>query len=356
MAERLSRRTSDVVVLDRGTRPGQGTSSRNSQVLHSGLYYPPGSLKAQLCVAGNRSLAEWCTAHDVPLRRVGKLIVASSDLEVAELSGLARRAEQNGVAGVAALDGVGVRALEPSVRALAGLWVPSTAVLDVHALLGSLERAAVDRGVTLALRHEVRALHRTSAGWALEVDSSGERFRLEAEVVVNAAGLHADAIAQLAGLDVDALGYRQHWVKGRYARLRGPHRFTHLVYPVPPVALAGLGVHLTIGLDGDARLGPDVVALQSRLEDYTVDEDCLRGFLDAARHFLPWLELEQLAADTAGIRPKLAPAGGPWRDFVVSEEGRHGFPGLITLAGIESPGLTSSLELAARVEALATGD
>lgn len=353
VAERLARARGEVLLLERHERLGQGTSSRNSQVLHAGLYYPTGSLKAELCVRGNQRLASWCQAHGVPLRRVGKLIVATADAERSELEVLARRAEANGVAGVTALDASSVETLEPSVRAVAGLWVPSTGILDAHALVEALARSAANRGVTVALRHELRALERgPGGGWTLEVMGPGDRFRVDAEVVVNAAGLHADEVASLAGLDVDALGYRQHWVKGRYVRIRRDHAFSHLVYPVPPRELAGLGVHLTVGLDGDARLGPDVVPLMVRGEDYAVDEGCVVGFYEAARRFLPGLALEELGPDTAGIRPKLAPVGGGWRDFVVAEESGHGCPALVTLAGIESPGLTCCLELAERVAEL----
>lgn len=321
-------------------------------MLHSGLYYPPGSLKARLCVAGNRALPRWCETHGVPLKRVGKLIVATTDGEQTELEQLLRRAEANGVEGVMALDGSGVRSLEPSVCAVAALWVPSTGILEARALVDALARAAVDRGVTVALRHHVVSLEPEPGGWSLEVASGEDRFRLHAQWVINAAGLHADAIASLAGLDVDALGYRQHWVKGRYVRVRGGRRIVHLIYPVPPAALSGLGAHLTIGLDGDVRLGPDVVPLEARVEDYAVDEGCLAAFHEAGRRFIPSLSLDELAADTSGIRPKLSRPGAPWRDFVVVEESTHGCPGLVTLAGIESPGLTCSMELAKEVDAL----
>lgn len=321
-------------------------------MLHSGLYYPPGSFKARLCVAGNRELPRWCETHGVPHRRVGKLIVATTEPEQTELEQLLLRARANGVEGITALDGSDVRSLEPSVCGVAALWVPSTGILEAPTLVDSLGRAAVDRGVTVALRHHVTALEPEPGGWSLEVASGPDRFRLHAQWVINAAGLHADAIASLAGLDVEALGYRQHWVKGRYVRVRGGRRVTHLVYPVPPAALSGLGVHLTIGLDGDVRLGPDVVPLEARVEDYAVDEDCIEAFHQAARRFIPSLTLDELAVDTSGIRPKLSRPGGPWRDFVVFEESAHGCPGLVTLAGIESPGLTCSMELAREVDAL----
>jgi L-2-hydroxyglutarate oxidase LhgO len=344
IAERLSRRTSDVVVLEAAQRTGQGTTSRNSQVLHAGLYYPAGSLKARLCVLGNRSLREWCQTHGVRLVPRGKLIVAQEPGQLPELERLLARGRENGVR-LAAVDPAFVAQREPDVPSVGALWSPDTAVLDAHGLVGSLGRAAQDRGVVLALEHRVVGL---APGWKVTVEGPDGRFELSAEVVVNAAGLHADTVLALTGLDVDRLGLRQHWVKGRYARVRARRAVRHLVYPVPSPQLAGLGVHLTIDVDGELRLGPDVVALPSRVEDYAVDEQMLPGFFEAGRRLLPWLEPGDLTPDTAGLRPKLTPADGPWRDFSVSSPA----PGLIALAGIESPGLTCCLELACLVDEL----
>jgi L-2-hydroxyglutarate oxidase LhgO len=343
IAERLSRRHQGIVVLEANAKAGQVTTARNSQVLHAGLYYPTDSLKARLCVKGNASLAAWCEAHDVRLRRVGKLIVATSQDERPELARLLAQGRANGVP-LEPVEADFIAAREPNIRAVAGLWSPTTGVLDVHGLVRSLEGVARDRGVTLATRHRVTSLE---PGWRLGVTGpEGEPFTLEADLVINAAGLHADHIATLAGVDVDALGLRQHWVKGRYVRVKPRRALHHLVYPVPAPTLAGLGVHITLDVDGEVRLGPDVVPGVLRVEDYDVDDTCLPQFLEAGRRLLPWLELGDLTPDTAGLRPKLSPAGGPWRDFSVSTP-RDGF---LCLAGIESPGLTCCLELAEIVE------
>ena len=349
IAERLSRRTAEVVVLEAAARAGQGTSSRNSGVVHAGFYYPPGSLKARLCVRGNASLSAWCEAHGVPFRRLGKLVVATREEELPHLEQLLGQGRASG-ATLEALDGGAVRALEPDVSALAGLHSPSTGIVDVHALMRSLAGAATERGAVLALRHRVAALRPEGPGWRLDVVHEGQRTSLRARAVVNAAGLHADQVAALAGLDVDALGLRQQWVKGRYARVRWRGRVSRLVYPVPAPGLAGLGIHLTLGLDGDLRLGPDVGPPTGRVEDYAVDEACLPAFLEAARRYLPALTLADLSPDTAGLRPKLQPPG---RDFVVEEASGHGLPGLVNLLGIESPGLTCALELGELVDGLA---
>lgn len=336
IAERLSRAGRTVVVFEQHARAGQVTSSRNSQVLHSGLYYPAGSLKARLCVAGNRSLAEWCTARGVGLRRTGKLIVATAAGEEPQLERLLAQGSANGVEGLELVD---PRRLEPNVSATAALLVPSTGILDAHGVVDSLVRSATERAAVFALRHRVLRVERTERGFELEVAlPDGAHENVRARQVVNAAGLHADEL--LAG------AARQHWVKGCYFRVNRSRPISRLVYPVPAPNLAGLGVHVTLGLDGDVRLGPDVHPLPERREDYDVPESLGDAFFESARRFLPWLERAQLSADTAGIRPGLAPPGGAWRDFEIVESS----PGFVSLLGIESPGLTCCLELAREVD------
>lgn len=353
IAERLSR-TRRVVVLEKERLVGTGVTSRNSQVLHAGMYYPSGTWKARLCVAGHRSLSAWCTAHGVPLQKPGKLIVATSADEEPALDALLKQGRANGVDALEPVGASFVRAKEPSVRATAALWSPNTGILDVHALVKSLETEARAHGATLALAHRVEHLEPRPRGALVHViDPQGERVTLDADLVVNAAGLDADRVAEHMGLDVDALGYRQHFVKGHYFRLRRRGALSHLVYPVPAKHLAGLGVHVTLGLDGDVRLGPDVLGLDARVEDYSVDESLRAAFHAGASRYLPDLRLDELEPDTAGIRPKLSRVGEPFRDFVISEESARGWPGVINLLGIESPGLTCSLELAAEVERLA---
>ena len=355
VAQRLSREGRRVLVVEARERPAQVTSSRNSQVLHAGLYYPQGSLKARLCLRGNGSLARWCQTHDVPFRRVGKLIVATAPEEEGALARLLAQGQANGVPGLEAVDAAFVKRLEPEVRASAALWSPSTGILDVHAFAQSLWTVAVEQGATVALRHRFVAGARSPAGYSLRVvDPQGETVEVECRAVVNAAGLHADTVAATFGLDVDALGYRQHWVKGRYFRVRAPGRVKHLVYPVPLPGLAGLGIHVTIGLDGEVKLGPDVQLLAQRVEDYSVPEDAAEPFYVGAVRYLPWLTRELLAPDQAGLRPKLTLPGEAARDFVIAEEGARGLPGLITLAGLESPGLTATLEIAEEVWRLLT--
>ena len=353
VAERSARDGREVLVVEARERPAQVTSSRNSQVLHAALYYPQGSLKARLCLRGNVSLGQWCEAHAVPLKRVGKLIVATAPDEEGALTRVLEQARTNGVPGIEAVDAAFVKRLEPEVCASAALWSPSTGIVDVHALAQSLWTAAVDQGATVALRHRFVRGERSVNGYRLHlVDPQGEPVEIGCRSVVNAAGLHADTVAASFGLDVEALGYRQHWVKGRYFRVRAPGRVTHLVYPVPLPGLAGLGIHVTVGLDGEVKLGPDVEPLAQRVEDYVVPEEAAERFFAGAVRYLPWLTRELLSADQAGIRPKLSRPGEPARDFVIAEESARGLPGLITLAGMESPGLTATLEIANEVHSL----
>ncbi len=353
VAERLSRTRPDVLVLERHGAPGTETSSRNSQVLHAGLYYPLGSWKARLCVRANAALPGWCAAHGVPVERVGKLIVATSPEELGELDRLLAQGRANGVARLERVDAGFVRAREPLVRAEAALWSPDSGVLDAHALVRSLQAEATERGATIAFKHRLKHVERGPGVYRLQLEGpGGEPIELAAGAVVNAAGLEADAVAALAGIDVDAAGYRQHYVKGSYFRVRAPGPVRHLVYPVPAKHLAGLGVHLTVGLDGDLRLGPDVEPQPGRGTDYAVDEARRDAFATGAARYLPWLKPEHLTADQSGIRPKLSRPGEPFRDFVIAEESARGLPRWVNLLGIESPGLTCTMELAAEVAAL----
>jgi L-2-hydroxyglutarate oxidase LhgO len=313
-----------VLVLERHESFGRETSSRNSGVIHAGLYYAPGSLKAALCVPGNRALYDWCANHDVPHRAVGKYVVATSAEEEPALAALLARAHQNGAVEVTpgVID-------EPDVRATAALWSPRTGIVDVHAFMRSLLCDA-----DYAWSRQVVAAREDRHGWTLDC---GELVK--AGCVVNAAGLDADEMAALAGFS-----HRQHFVKGSYFRLRRA-RFKHLIYPLPPPDLAGVGIHVTLDLDGSARLGPDVepaIDPFSRERDYHVDESRRDVFFAAASRYLPRIRAEDLSPDQAGIRPKVA--GG---DFIVEAERRW-----INLVGIESPGLTCSLTLAERVAGL----
>jgi L-2-hydroxyglutarate oxidase LhgO len=344
-ARELAARGRDVLLIERHERFGVETSSRNSEVIHAGIYYAPGSLKARLCARGNRSLYAWCAAHDVPHARPGKLIVATSAEEEPKLEQILRQALANDVTTLRPLTAAEVRALEPHVRATRGLWSPDTGIVDSHRLMGSLLADAEARGTTVVWRHEIAGAEPVSGGYRLEARSGTEVTALEASCVVNAAGLEADRVAGLPGLDADACGYRQHYARGHYFRVHPRRRglATHLIYPAP--GTAHLGIHVTLDLTGSIRLGPDIEYLPDRTQDYDVPERLREVFLTAASRYLEGLELDDLAPDLAGIRPKLQAPGEPPRDFVVAEESARGLPGWVNLVGIESPGLTCSLEI-----------
>jgi L-2-hydroxyglutarate oxidase LhgO len=350
----LARAGRSVLVLERAAGIARETSSRNSQVIHAGLYYPAGSLKAQLCIEGAERIYARCAREGIPHRALGKLVVATEPHELSAIEALRDRGEANGARGLALVDAAEVARREPHVRALAALWSPRTGILDAHALCDSYAAELARHGGELLLRHEVIALAPRAGGWRVEARApDGAREAAECDAVVNAAGLAADHVAALAGVALETAGYRQHPCKGDYFALApgAPLRFAGLVYPAPHGA--GLGVHVTLDLGGRVRFGPDAEYV-ARLE-YAVDAAKRERFAAAARRYVPSLDEAWLTPDQAGIRPKLAGPGEAFRDFVIAEEGARGLPGLVNLVGIESPGLTASEAIGARVAGLLAG-
>ena len=347
IAARLSPRHTGLVILERRERHGQETSSRNSEVIHAGIYYPAGSWKARLCVEGNRLVREIATRHDVPHRICGKLITATTREELAALERVHELAHGNGVP-LERLTAQQVKALEPQVASVGGLLSPNTGLVSAHGLMELFLRLARDAGAILKTRCEVVGLERRSEDWRIEVTSPAGRESFTSERVVNAAGLEADTLAALAGIDVDAAGYRQHWCKGSYFATSRRNLVSRLVYPAPDAM--GLGVHAILDLGGRLRFGPDVEYLRERRADYRVSEAARPRFGAAVRRLLPEIQDAELAPDTSGIRPKLQGPHDGFRDFVITEESERGRRGLINLIGIDSPGLTASPAIAAQVE------
>jgi len=351
VAAALARAGREVWLCERRAGLGQETTSRNSEVIHAGLYYPEGSLKARLCVAGREALYARCARHRIPHRRLGKLVVAATQEEVSGLEALRARGTANGAPGLALLDASELRAREPMVRGVAALWSPASGIVDAAALCASFAAEAEAHGALVALRTDVVAIEVTPGGFRLEaVDAAGERSRFACAAVVNAAGLAADALAARAGFDVDARGYRIRPCKGDYFALapRTPLRLATLVYPLP--AGAGLGVHATLDLGGRIRFGPDAEYVERPA--YAVDPAKAAAFAAAVQRYLPDVRAEWLVPDQAGVRPKLAGPGEGFRDFVVAEESAAGFPGFVNCLGIESPGLTAAPAIAERVAEL----
>jgi len=339
-----------VVVLERHGGIAREVSSRNSEVIHAGLYYPPGSWKARLCTRGRELLYERCRGRRIPHRAVGKLVVAAEEAEVPALERLAATARANGVPGLEVVEAARVRELEPAVRAVAALLSPRSGIVDAHALALSFLAEAESHGAALALRTEVVAVEPRADRQRLVVrDADGERTPLECTAVVNAAGLASDRIAEQAGIDVEARGWRIHYSKGDYFALApgAPLRVERLVYPLPTPG-GPLGIHATLDLGGRIRLGPDATYVD-RLH-YDVDPAKAAIFAEAVSHYLPGMRAEWLTPDYAGIRPRITPPGSPPRDFAIEE-----VAGWVHLVGIESPGLTAAPAIAERVVELLAG-
>jgi len=346
VARALARAGREVVVLEAADTIGTETSSRNSEVIHAGIYYPPGSLKARLCVEGKHALYAYCAEHGVPHRNCGKLIVATGADQLAGLDRLRAQAAANGVDDLRALSAGEACAMEPELRCVAALLSPSTGIIDSHAYMLALRGEAESHGAMVAFRSPVNRGAMRSDGIVLEVGGA-ESMTVLARAVVNSGGLHAPLIAAgLAGFPAARVPPCR-YAKGNYYSLSGRAPFSRLVYPMPNQA--GLGVHITIDLAGQARFGPDVEWID-RI-DYSVDPRRADRFYAAIREYWPGLADGRLAPGYAGIRPKIVGPGEPAADFVIQGPAEHGVPGLVNLFGIESPGLTASLAIADRVVA-----
>jgi L-2-hydroxyglutarate oxidase LhgO len=347
IARALSHAGREVLLLEAEGAIGTGTSSRNSEVIHAGLYYPPGSLKATLCVRGRALLVAFCEQHGVPHRRCGKLVVAASASQRPELEAIRRRAQACGVHDLALLSRDEARSREPELECAAALESPSTGIVDSHALMLALQGDAERHGALVALRSPV--LGGAVGGARIELEVGGEEpMRIAARGVVNAAGLQAQAVAAgLRGFPAERVP-PLHLAKGSYCALAGRAPFSRLIYPVPEAH--GLGVHLTLDIGGQARFGPDVEWIE-RI-DYRVDPRRADAFYASIRHYWPALPDGALLPAYAGIRPKLCGPGEPARDFAIEGPMQHGVPGLVQLFGIESPGLTASLAIGEHVAAL----
>jgi L-2-hydroxyglutarate oxidase LhgO len=341
----------EVIILDAADGIGTETSSRNSEVIHAGIYYPAGSLMARFCVTGRKAVYAYCAAKGVPHRNCGKLIVATDVAEDAMLAGIKRRAEANGVAGMRVLTAAEAIALEPNLSCTSALLSPVTGVIDSHAFMLSLQGDAENAGAVPVFHSPVAGGRAVPGG--IEIDVGGaDPMTLRCRLLVNSTGLHAPGFAsRIAGMPRDRIPAASYG-KGTYFTLSGRSHFSRVIYAVP--VPGGLGVHLTIDLGGQARFGPDVQWIDAI--DYTVDPSRADNFYAAVRKYWPALKDGALQPGYAGIRPKIVPRGAPAQDFVVQGPQTHGVPGLINLFGIESPGLTASLALAEHVvEVAATG-
>lgn len=334
----------EVIVLEAASAIGTETSSRNSEVIHAGIYYPSGSLKAELCVAGRHRLYDYCESRGIAYRRCGKLIVASGDADVARLQGIERQAVENGVTDIAWLNARDVAALEPGIRCSRALFSPSTGIVDSHALMLALQGDAEEAGAAVALQSPVLGGECRGGGILLRVGGD-DPAAVSCRFVVNSAGLDAPALAaRLSGVPRECVP-RAYLARGNYFLLAGASPFRHLIYPLPEAG--GLGVHVTLDLGGQVRFGPDVEWIEEK--DYRVDARRAEPFYTAIRRYWPSLPDGALVPGFSGIRPKIAGPGEEAADFVIQGSDVHGVKGLVNLFGIESPGLTACLAIAERV-------
>lgn len=348
IASEIAGKDRDIFILERESAIGQGASSRNSEVIHAGIYYATGTLKAKLCVEANPMLYKICVENKVPHKKLGKIIVGNGEDEVKQLEDLMRQGEANGVHDLELIDSDKIRRLEPRVRGDAAVLSPSTGIMDAHGLMDHYLRKARRQSGSdpLVLETEVTGITKSKDGYVVDTVSGGEPFSLEARVVVNAAGLFCDRVAQMVGIDIDEARYRLHWCKGDYYSLGGKPPATMLVYPPPLKDTLGLGIHSVPDLTGRLKFGPNAYYVDKL--DYHV-ESPVEPFWSDIVTYLPEIRKEDLHPDMAGIRAKLQGPGEKARDFVIAHEERRGYPGFIDLIGIESPGLTSSPAIAKMV-------
>lgn len=337
----------EVLILEAEEAFGTGISARNSEVIHAGIYYPAGSLKASLCIAGRQRLYAYCAERAIAHRRCGKLIVASDESQLGRLDAIAAHARGNGVADLHRLTATEARALEPALDCQAALHSPSTGIVDSHALMLALLGDAENAGAVLVLKSPVRGGEIATSGILLDIGGV-EPMRLQAHCVFNCAGLGAQGVARnLRGLKAESVPPLS-YAKGNYYALAGKAPFSRLIYPLPEAA--GLGVHLTLDLAGQVRFGPDVEWVDQL--DYRVDPQRAETFYASIRRYWPALPDGALAPAYAGIRPKPHQPNDPACDFIIHDKNQHGAAGLICLYGIESPGLTAAMALAEYVVGL----
>lgn len=361
IAYRLSLSNYRVILLEKNTLYGQETSSRNSEVIHAGIYYPPGSLKARFCVEGKNQLYTFCETYNVPFRKTGKLIVAQSESQRGELIRISENAVNNGVHDLQFWEANQLAEAEPKVKGVAALFSPSTGIIDSYHFMTTLLTLAQQGNVLYAPSTEFINAKKTSEHFDIQVKSVGEPYEFQADNLIDAAGLSAMRVAN----NIDTLSKttipKLHLCKGDYFSYSGVSPFSHLVYPLPEPNSTGLGIHATLDLGGSIRFGPDAYYLVDENQNdetqdlgihYSLDETKRTRFAEAIGQYFPDIDTSRLQPAYSGVRPKLSPQGAAAQDFQIQTSREHQLPGLICLYGIESPGLTSSLAIADYIETL----
>lgn len=353
IAEKVSEENKNVYLIEKHLSFGQETSSRNSEVIHAGIYYTKDSLKAKLCIEGKKLLYDYCRKYEVPFNNCGKLIVATSEEEIRVIEEIRQTAVKNGVDDLKVLGREQISDLEPNIFALKALFSPSTGIVDSHSLMKQYETNSLNNGCQIAYGSEVTEISRIKNGYKITLlDADKKLYSFTTRIVINSAGLTADKVSEMVGITDKNLEIL--FCKGEYFRVNPPKNrlITRLVYPVPHPNMEGIGIHVTIDMGGGVKLGPDVKYLESNIYDYKVTESKQEAFFKSAKKFLPFLEFDDIAPEMAGIRPKIQRPGEPLKDFYIMEETGRGYPGFINLIGMESPGLTSSIAIAKYVNHL----
>ncbi len=352
IAAKVASKNRKVYVLEKNETFGQEISSRNSEVIHAGIYYPPNSLKAKMCVTGNRILYELCEKYGIGHRRLGKLIVATSDKETRALQTLWERGRKNGAESLKLLSKPEMRKLEPNISGIAAIFSPSTGIIDSHALMQCFIARAMEQGAQIAYQSKVIGIEKLTNEYKITVEDRTGKFSFVTRLLINCAGLHSDKVAELAGIDIVRAGYKLHYCKGEYFSVGSGKgsMVKRLIYPVPPPKLTGVGIHITLDLEGRMRLGPSAYYVDSL--DYAIGNQHKSFFYNSVKRLLPFIGYDDLEPEMTGIRPKLQEPGGDVKDFVIREESDKSLPGFFNLIGIESPGLTASPAIADYVGSL----
>src|ERR1035437_714314 len=353
IAENVSKTHNNVFLIEKHTSFGQETSSRNSEVIHAGIYYTKDSLKARLCVEGKWMIYDYCKKYDIPFNNCGKLIVATSEEEISVIEGIRLTALKNGVDDLSFIEREQISKLEPNIFALKALFSPSTGIVDSHSLMKQYETNTYNNGCQIVYGSEVTGISQIENGYKIKLfDADKKNYSFTTRILINSAGLTSDKVSEMVGIKDDSLKIL--FCKGEYFRINPPKNrlINRLVYPVPHQNMEGIGIHVTIDMGGGVKLGPDVKYLESNIYDYKVTASKQETFYKSVKKFLPFLEFDDIAPEMAGIRPKIQKPGEPLRDFYIMEETSRGYPGFINLIGMESPGLTSSIAIAKYVNKL----
>jgi L-2-hydroxyglutarate oxidase LhgO len=349
IAAKLSVIGKSVLVVEKENSFSRGTSSRNSEVIHAGLYYPPQSLKAKLCIRGNKLMYEYCRVNNIDHLNIKKLVIGINDNDYYNFKRVYDNALISGVDNLTLLDKSDINKYEPNVIAEYGFISGNTGIINSHSFMKSLYYKASENNCDFAFNHKFINIENKADYYTSYIrDTFDNEYKIESKYIINSGGLYSDIIASILGIDIDINNYQLSWCKGNYYRLCNVKAlsYKHLVYPVPCADFVGLGIHLTKELDGGVKFGPDTEFIEAGNENYSVCSDLITKFYDSVKVYLNNINIKDLQPDQSGIRPKIKTINAEFKDFIINDESEKGLPGIINLVGIESPGLTSSLAIA----------